>query len=212
MQKEKMIRTIKWCLVVIWMLVIFNFSAQTAVESSALSDGIVDRMMDFMENFYHQVLGAVWQFPRKTLVFIVRKGAHMSVYFVLAILVVDRMMDFMENFYHQVLGAVWQFPRKTLVFIVRKGAHMSVYFVLAILVHGAWHPAASVRSKNIKTLILCTLYAISDECHQSFVPGRSAELRDVCVDTAGAVLGILVYMIFLLYRWKGKGDKKHVVL
>ena len=150
MQKEKMIRTIKWCLVVIWMLVIFNFSAQTAVESSALSGGIVDRMMDFMENFYHQVL-----------------------------------------------GAVWQFPRKTLVFIVRKGAHMSVYFVLAILVHGAWHPAASVRSKNIKTLILCTLYAISDEFHQSFVPGRSAELRDVCVDTAGAVLGILAVTLIL---------------
>ena len=36
------------------------------------------------------------------------------------------------------------------------------------------------------------LYAISDEIHQYFVPGRSAEIRDVLIDVLGANIGILL--------------------
>jgi hypothetical protein len=38
-------------------------------------------------------------------------------------------------------------------------------------------------------LLLSILYAISDEWHQSYVPGRSATIQDTLVDTAGACLG-----------------------
>jgi len=41
-------------------------------------------------------------------------------------------------------------------------------------------------------VILCVLYGISDEYHQSFVPGRSPDLLDIRNDTIGAVLAMIV--------------------
>ena len=40
--------------------------------------------------------------------------------------------------------------------------------------------------------IFCILYAMSDEFHQLFVPGRSGEIRDICIDSLGALLGIII--------------------
>ena len=40
--------------------------------------------------------------------------------------------------------------------------------------------------------IVCVLYAISDEIHQIFVPGRSGQFSDVLLDSAGAVIGAFV--------------------
>ena len=44
------------------------------------------------------------------------------------------------------------------------------------------------------------VYALSDEFHQLFVPGRSGELRDVMIDTAAGVVGVcLAYLIHRKY-------------
>ena len=50
--------------------------------------------------------------------------------------------------------------------------------------------------------LLALLYACSDEIHQRFVAGRSCELRDVCIDLAGAFCGILCCMLLLRIRKK----------
>ncbi len=42
------------------------------------------------------------------------------------------------------------------------------------------------------SLVFCTLYGISDEWHQAFVPGRDASLLDVLADIAGACLAIQI--------------------
>ena len=45
------------------------------------------------------------------------------------------------------------------------------------------------------------LYALSDEVHQIYVPGRSCELRDVFIDTSGSIIGIIIYsLINFIYR------------
>lgn len=44
------------------------------------------------------------------------------------------------------------------------------------------------------SLVFCILYAISDELHQLFVPGRGAQVKDVVIDSSGAVVGIGVYV------------------
>jgi VanZ family protein len=42
-------------------------------------------------------------------------------------------------------------------------------------------------------LLSCAAYAASDEFHQSFVPSRTASLRDVTIDLCGATLAVLLY-------------------
>ena len=42
-------------------------------------------------------------------------------------------------------------------------------------------------------MLVCILYAVFDELHQIFVPGRGVELRDVLTDSAGAVTGVFLY-------------------
>jgi len=39
-------------------------------------------------------------------------------------------------------------------------------------------------------LLSCSLYAVTDEIHQLFVPGRSGELRDVMIDSIAALVGV----------------------
>ena len=68
------------------------------------------------------------------------------------------------------------------------GAHLFLFAVLAIL----WGRALGQgwRSRLI-ALALTLIYALSDEFHQAFVPGRHADPWDLAFDALGAVLGLL---------------------
>ncbi|MGV8149990.1 MAG: VanZ family protein [Alkaliphilus sp.] len=78
--------------------------------------------------------------------------------------------------------------------IVRKNAHFFAYLVLSLLVMNA---VRRTGGSDIKlTLLICVLYAISDETHQIFVPGRSAQVSDILIDGVGAVVGIVMYLGF----------------
>jgi len=44
-------------------------------------------------------------------------------------------------------------------------------------------------------------YASTDEIHQLFIPGRSGQFKDVCIDTAGTAIGLLLLAI-LLKIWR----------
>ena len=70
-------------------------------------------------------------------------------------------------------------------FIVRKLAHFSLFFILATSIY--------LFSKSyILSLSLSSLYAIFDEFHQYFVPGRSCELRDMLIDISGVVVALII--------------------
>lgn len=53
----------------------------------------------------------------------------------------------------------------------------------------------STRNRIVFCIIFGMMYAASDELHQKFVDGRSAEIRDVCIDTCGVILGILLVIL-----------------
>lgn len=79
--------------------------------------------------------------------------------------------------------------------IVRKIAHFTCYLILAILVKNALERSGLHGGKSILfALLICIIYAISDEVHQLFIPGRSGEIRDVLLDSSGAISGILIYL------------------
>ena len=80
-------------------------------------------------------------------------------------------------------------------FIVRKAAHFSVYALLGLLLAAAvsvTFSAGAVR-RLLLPFLIGALWAVSDEIHQSFVPGRSCELRDMAIDSLGALLGVLLF-------------------
>ena len=79
-----------------------------------------------------------------------------------------------------------------LSFIVRKLAHFTEYLILGILVSN-W--LSNYNSRLYLNIIICAIYAISDEVHQLFVPGRSCEVRDMLIDIFGAIAGILLFTI-----------------
>jgi VanZ family protein len=77
---------------------------------------------------------------------------------------------------------------------IRKNAHFLLYFVLGMLVMNA---LIQTGYKNIwLALLICVLYAVSDEVHQTFVPGRGGMVSDVVLDSVGAFIGIWVYLLF----------------
>ena len=68
-------------------------------------------------------------------------------------------------------------------FLVRKSAHFLTYLVLSVLTMNALRRSGIKGVRQITIAIgICVLYAISDEVHQLFVPGRSGQLRDVLLD------------------------------
>lgn len=83
--------------------------------------------------------------------------------------------------------------------------HLVVYFVLACLVAFALAPDWQLtRSRIAAVVVICVLYGISDEIHQSFVEGRTASMFDVVVDAIGAVVGVSVstYLLGWLAAWR----------
>lgn len=83
---------------------------------------------------------------------------------------------------------------------VDKVAHMAAYGVLAATLLVAFSDQQkNTRPKRVLwlTVLLCVLYGISDEFHQSFVPGRSSSFLDVLADCAGAVITSVLW-----FRWR----------
>lgn len=90
---------------------------------------------------------------------------------------------------------------KILNLIIRKATHFTVFGVLAVLF---FKTLGRFRLSYILSWLLTSLYAISDEWHQSFVPGRESSYKDVLLDSFGAFLALL--LIYFL-KQRGKNDK-----
>lgn len=142
-------KSISWILVILWMGLIYQFSAQTATDSSSLSTGITDWIFQLLNNVFRNL-------DIDTLHLVIRKLAHLSVYLVLGVLL---------------LNALGNYNHKQIITIF-----------LALLVS--------------------LLYAISDEIHQIYVPGRSGNPIDVLIDFIGSTIGISIFLMYIHYNKK----------
>lgn len=85
-------------------------------------------------------------------------------------------------------------PADVISFWVRKSAHTVAYFIFGILAYRVMRGHGLALKPALGLAVLTVLiYAVSDEFHQSFVPGRSAEVRDVLIDTTAGTVGASLY-------------------
>ena len=82
----------------------------------------------------------------------------------------------------------------TYVVFVRKSAHFTIYFLLGVFVLSLLkeYKILSIKLVLISTFLVF-LYACSDEFHQLFVAGRSAEIFDILLDSLGGMVGSCFY-------------------
>lgn len=146
----KLLRYLAGILALIWMCVIFAFSAQTKEESSAVSESLSYRMVCSTGHFFH------WNLDEEQM----REIAN------------------------------------TIEYFVRKGAHMTEFAILSVLLFvwlGLWE--MTLLRRSVAAFLATAVYAASDEIHQLFVAGRSGRISDVLIDSSGALLGVIVFIL-----------------
>lgn len=100
---------------------------------------------------------------------------------------------------------------KTIDFVVKKTAHFSEYFILSALIYRALYGTTKTRGLNLLllTLTLTVLYAVTDEFHQSFVPGREPRIWDVIIDGVGSVAALTILTRCLRRQVLYNDKRKH---
>ena len=101
----------------------------------------------------------------------------------------------------EVITPFVEIDNSTLHLYIRKLAHFFAYFTLTILLLNALKiSGATFYSCIVWALSISVIYAILDEVHQLYVPGRVGNVRDVVIDSAGAVVVIVVYLLLSSFR------------
>jgi len=77
--------------------------------------------------------------------------------------------------------------------LIKKGAHVAGYALLALAFMRAFRWQGLSTRQAARLALACAMaYALTDELHQAFVPGRHASALDIALDAAGAVAAVLI--------------------
>ena len=72
--------------------------------------------------------------------------------------------------------------------------HLLEYFVLSFFLFRAFN-GYNVKNAFLLSILISTLYGVTDEIHQLFVPGRAFEIKDIFIDLLGSCF-ILIKKVF----------------
>ena len=81
--------------------------------------------------------------------------------------------------------------------------HFAAYAVMGVLFYRAYQTLPlknNILLLMLLSMISTSLYGLSDEIHQSFVPYRDGNLPDVIADVLGAVCGVYLYNLWTTAR------------
>lgn len=81
---------------------------------------------------------------------------------------------------------------------IRKLAHFSIYFFMSMFIYAElvlWIKKYFIS--GIISVLSCAVYAAVDEFHQSLVPGRTPLVKDVFIDSAGALMGVIFCFLII---------------
>lgn len=152
-----MIRRIcSFCLLLVWLGLIFGFSNENGNESSGMSEKLIKGVVTIFTD-------------------------------------IDENSEKMESIVDK-----YSFP-------VRKLAHFTEYFILGIITLNFFACFKVDYRILIYTALFCILVAMCDEFFQTFIPGRNGNIKDVLLDSSGALIGS--YLICRFYLFRGKNEK-----
>lgn len=126
----------------------------------------------------------------------------MAVIFMFSVQDADRSADTSDGFINSIMQIV--IPKydemepdeisdtvSSLSHAVRKTAHFSLYCLLGILCSASvGRYGIGQIPRAVSSLAISISYAVSDEVHQYFVPGRACRFTDILIDAAGAAIGV----------------------
>ncbi len=93
--------------------------------------------------------------------------------------------------------------------VVRKTAHFTEFFILGLLISICFSSLQKRMSQYTGTILfLCLFSGVVDEFIQSFVVGRSADVRDVVIDFAGGLLAFIIVAIVTKVKAKKQYKKR----
>lgn len=81
--------------------------------------------------------------------------------------------------------------------------HFAAYFMMGILAWRAFcHFITDKAILAVTCVVFCSLYGVTDEWHQAFVPGRQSDILDWLADTTGSILSTLFVKLFIAVKAK----------
>ncbi|MCK5126852.1 MAG: VanZ family protein [candidate division Zixibacteria bacterium] len=85
---------------------------------------------------------------------------------------------------------------------IDKFAHAVEYAIFAVLILRIFMISGpkSTKTAYLSAILISILYAVSDEYHQSFVPGRFSDIFDVIADAVGTLCGTCTYYLFTRHK------------
>ncbi|MDB6354155.1 VanZ family protein [Trichococcus sp. K1Tr] len=205
MKRER--RYYDWLPVFAWMIVIFILSAQPADQSVVLSGSVtrffadaINHVSAFIEYFTRAQGTVVFLAGILLLIYLLETQENepklfgikkrwiisSTVSFLVLAISLFLFVDFVQDTSIMYAGR-----------LIRKSAHFIAYLILGFLVSYALKNedvTATAWKRRGASLLFCVAYAVSDEFHQQFVPGRGPLLKDVLIDGSGAALGIILYL------------------
>lgn len=204
MKRER--RYYEWLPVFAWMIVIFILSAQPADQSVDLSRSVTR----FFANALNQLSAFIEYFTRAQGTVVFLAGILLLIYLLETQADDPNLFGIKKRWIIGVTASFLVLAIGLFLFVdfvqdtsimyagrlMRKSAHFIAYLILGFLVSHAMQNEASTGSvwkRRGASLLLCVAYAISDEFHQQFVPGRGPLLKDVLIDGSGAAIGIMLY-------------------
>ena len=81
--------------------------------------------------------------------------------------------------------------------IIRTIAHCLEFMGVSFLIFNATYATWATKLTPVIAFVGTVFYAITDEIHQIFVPGRAFQLTDILVDSTGALIGVIATLILL---------------
>lgn len=97
----------------------------------------------------------------------------------------------------------YESARDCISFIIRKLAHFSIYFIGGILIFNFINTfSMKLKYTILLSIIFGVLYAISDEFHQLFIAERSAQFRDILIDSSGVIIATFLTGKLEEEKWK----------